>query len=82
MNEWYTVEFIGGPLDGPRPMHPAMNRMLRIETNPEGYYLYLEGNYYWVTCDGPVARGQLPVPKPNWFRVALEAVGRAFTGIW
>jgi hypothetical protein len=54
MDKWMTMQFVGGPLDGEGRVHPAMNFMLRLESNPEGVYLLcaddqLAGTYYqWV----------------------------------
>lgn len=47
---WYIIEFVGGPLDGPRPVHPTMNSILHVPENPEGSYIYhADGCYHWTT---------------------------------
>jgi hypothetical protein len=57
MDEWVSVEFIGGPLDGQGRIHPAMNDRLRVKDNPGVYVLvpspYSLGSvvYVWYPND-------------------------------
>jgi hypothetical protein len=47
----YDIEFIGGPLDGPNRVHPAMNYKCNVEGHPEGYYemMLFDGKFHWIT---------------------------------
>jgi hypothetical protein len=47
----YTKDFVGGPLDGPNLVHPAMNYQLNVEGHPEGYYemMPFDGKFHWIT---------------------------------
>jgi hypothetical protein len=51
VEEWLTVEFIGGPLDGTGKVHPTMNCRLTVKENPEGVYIYNGQVYVWTTRD-------------------------------
>jgi hypothetical protein len=92
MDEWYMVEFIGGPLDGPRAVHPTMNSILKVPGNPGWAYFYgSDGNYHWILCSEPVNTTRCAPtcenkPKPrarsSLFWAAIKAVGSAFKRIW
>ncbi len=55
MEGWIKVEFIGGPLDGPGEVHPAMNSRLTVANNPGGVYILSHGppdaTYVWYPND-------------------------------
>lgn len=49
----YTIEFVGGPLDGHNPAHPAQNYRLTIPDDPSGYYELIGSRYQWIKNEGP-----------------------------
>jgi hypothetical protein len=43
------IQFVGGPLDGQRPVPPESNSVLRLQGYSEGRYEYFAGRYFWIT---------------------------------
>jgi hypothetical protein len=44
-DEWLSVQFVGGPLDGEGRVHPAMNYRLELTSDPWGFYEF-DGQVY------------------------------------
>jgi hypothetical protein len=52
-DEWLSVQFVGGPLDGEGRVHPAMNYRLTIASHPQGFYEFDGQVYIWRINDDP-----------------------------
>jgi hypothetical protein len=48
LRDCVIMEFVGGPLDGPQPVHPAQNYIVYVKENPEGFYRSDGFKYWWV----------------------------------
>jgi hypothetical protein len=61
VSAWSEIDFVGGPLDGPNPVHPAQNYKLSIEGDTSGYYELLpDFKYHWIDAKAPASD---PSPK-------------------
>jgi hypothetical protein len=74
----YEVDFVGGPLDGPNPVHPAQNYRLLIQGNTSGYYeLLSDFKYHWIDAEALQSD-----PEPKEVPSTREGFWARFRRLW